>query len=213
MNGMEHRLEFLDHGPKDSLHRIVLAHGAGAPMDSPFLDSMSKHLVNKGFRVVRFEFPYMRLRRSGGSKRPPDALPVLMNHWRQVMEHLGNPETWIVGGKSMGGRIASLVADQLSVKGLVCLGYPLHPPGRPDKLRADHLVQLNTPMLIVQGERDPFGTASEFRALSLSPNIMWRWLPDGDHSLKPGKRSGFDYDEHLAKAATEIYSFAVGLTS
>ena len=112
----------------------MLAHGAGAPMDSPFLDTIARGLAERGLRVVRFEFPYMRARRTSGARKPPDREPVLRASWREAIEAAGGggPGRLVIGGKSLGGRIASLVADETGVRGLVCLGYPFHPPGRPE---------------------------------------------------------------------------------
>src|ERR1700683_2872759 len=96
----------------------------------------------------------------------------------------------VIGGKSMGGRIASLVADDAGVDGLVCLGFPFHPVGKPDKLRVEHLGKIKTPTLIVQGERDPFGSREEVAGYKLSAAVRIEWLVDGDHSFKPRKSSG-----------------------
>jgi predicted alpha/beta-hydrolase family hydrolase len=111
---------------------IALAHGAGAPIDSPFLDYFAKGLGEHGFRVVRFNYPYMAAKLATGKAKPPDREPVLRETWLTVIEKLG-PKGLVIGGKSMGGRIASLVADEAGVAGLVCLGYPFHPVGKPDK--------------------------------------------------------------------------------
>jgi len=144
---------------------------------------------NQGFRVVRFEFPYMTKRRETGGRRPPDREPVLRETWLKVIEATV-VETLIIGGKSMGGRIASLIADELAVAGLVCLGYPFHPSGKPDRLRVEHLKLIETPTLIVQGERDALGNKDEVSGYKLSENIQIHWLADGDHSFKPRKVSG-----------------------
>src|SRR5512145_28895 len=140
---------------------LVLAHGAGAPMDHPSLTAVAEALVAKGFRVVRFEFPYMRRRRTHGIRKGPDTSAVLQETWLAVIQELGGAQDLFIGGKSMGGRIASMIADQTGVRGLVCLGYPFHPPGKPTQLRTAHLAELRTPALIVQGERDAFGSRQE----------------------------------------------------
>ncbi len=189
---------------------IALAHGAGAPMDSPFINDLAALLVREGLRVARFEFPYMAARR-GGTRRPPDREPVLRQTWHAVVAHLlaeGTSESRMaIGGKSMGGRIASMVADELGVGALVCLGYPFHPPRQPTRLRTAHLAGLRTRALIVQGERDPFGTAAEVAAYPLSPAIEFLWLADGDHSLVPRRSSGHTGAAHLATAARAIARF------
>src|SRR5689334_2747204 len=146
--------DFLIDGPQTARRTIVLAHGAGAAMDTPFMSFFAKNLAERDFQVVRFEFPYMAKKRSTGKGGPPDRETVLWDAWLSVIDKLG-ADGLVIGGKSMGGRIASLVADAAHVAGLVCLGYPFHPTGKPAKLRVAHLPTLATPTLIVQGERDP----------------------------------------------------------
>jgi predicted alpha/beta-hydrolase family hydrolase len=160
-----------------------------------------------GIRVVRFEFPYMAARRSGG-KGAPDREPVLLDSWRQVVAELGGGPSVVIGGKSMGGRMASLIADELHVRGLICLGYPFHPPGQPEKLRTKHLATLKTRTLILQGERDPFGMPPEVSRYELSPSIRVEWIPDGDHSFKPRVSSGATEKGNLSHAITRICEFA-----
>jgi predicted alpha/beta-hydrolase family hydrolase len=192
-------------GSKDAQWTIALAHGAGAPMDSPFMYAMAQELAKRGYRVARFEFPYMAARRTGGRRGAPDREPVLRETWLKVVETLG-PEHLIIGGKSMGGRIASLVADEAAVAGLVCLGYPFHPVGRPTQLRVQHLENLKTPTLILQGERDSFGGREEVATYKLSRAIRIHWLTDGDHSFKPRKSSGVTETQNLETAIAEIDS-------
>ena len=131
-------MNFLFDGPTTASATVVLAHGAGAGMDSPFMAFFAEGLAANGLRVVRFEFPYMAQRRTTGKQRPPDREPVLRDTLLAVIEQFG-AKNLVIGGKSMGARIASLVADEAGVAGLVCLGYPFHPTGRPDKLRVDPL--------------------------------------------------------------------------
>lgn len=194
-------------GPTSARMTVALAHGAGAAMDSPFMDVMADGIAAAGLRAARFEFPYMAARREDGKRRPPNTPAILLDTWRAVIAELG-PERLIIGGKSMGGRIASMVADETGVAGLVCLGYPFHPPGKPEKLRTEHLKTLKTPTLILQGERDTFGTKDEVPGYGLSKKIRVHWLPDGDHSLKPRKASGRTEAENLAEAVAEIVAFA-----
>ncbi len=200
--------EFLSDGLQGAAATVVLAHGAGAPMDSPFLAEMAAGLAARDLRVVRFEFPYMAARRAGGGKRPPDPERRLLATWRAVVAALGAPERLVIGGKSMGGRMASLVADELGVAGLACLGYPFHPPGKPDKLRTAHLAALRTPTVIVQGERDPFGRRAEVEGYALAPAIRLVWAPDGDHDLKPRKASGRSHAENIALAVDVVANLA-----
>jgi len=189
---------------------IILAHGAGAPMDSDFMNNVSRRFAQR-YTVWRFEFPYMAARRDTGKRRPPDREPVLLQAWREVVQtanHEGwRPERIAIGGKSMGGRMASLVADELAVGYLICLGYPFHPPGKPDKRRTEHLAALQTPTLICQGERDPFGTREEVSRYALSEHIHFAWAADGNHDLKPRRASGRAHEDNLAEASAAVLAF------
>ncbi len=195
--------DLLVDGPTNAPRTVALAHGAGAGMDSPFMEFFAKGLAGRGVRVVRFEFPYMASKRATGKQKPPDREPVLRETWRQVIERLGR-EGLVIGGKSMGGRIASLIADEADIAGLVCLGYPFHPAGKPGRLRVEHLKSIRTPTLIVQGERDPFGGREEVAGYELSPAIRVAWMPDGDHSLKPRKASGRTERENWEAGVREV---------
>ncbi len=186
---------------------LVLAHGAGAPMDHPFMNTIAEGVAGDEVRVVRFEFPYMAARRTSGVKRAPDRESVLLQTWREVIAELGAPARIVIGGKSMGGRIASMVADEVGVAGLICLGYPFHPPGAPARLRTAHLERLKTPALILQGTRDSFGLPEEVAAYRLSAKIRIAWIEDGDHSFKPRARSGRTFEQNIAEAITQIKSF------
>jgi predicted alpha/beta-hydrolase family hydrolase len=186
---------------------LVLAHGAGAPMDSPFMVRMAEGVADQGIRVVRFEFPYMHRRREGGGRPGPNPARVLQDSWRAAARQLGDPAELVIGGKSLGGRMASMVADELGVKGLVCLGYPFHPPGKPERLRTAHLLELRTPALVVQGTRDGFGTPDEIRSYGLPATIRLLYLEDGDHSFKPRVRSGRTEEQNLAEAIDGVAGF------
>lgn len=171
-------------------------------MKTAFMSTIARGLAEHGFRVVRFEFPYMAARR-----RRPDSQNVLLDTWREVVGMLGNPARLVIGGKSLGGRMASMVAGQLRVAGLLCYGYPFHPPGQPDRLRTEHLKTLATPALIVQGTRDPFGNREEVESYELSARIRLAWIPDGDHSFKPRASSGVNEGENLRLAMDHGVSF------
>jgi predicted alpha/beta-hydrolase family hydrolase len=203
---------FLWSGPEDAPTTVVLAHGAGAPMDSPWMETVAKGLAERGLRVARFEFPYMQKRREGGARGAPDREPVLRASWRAAIEALGGGPRLVIGGKSLGGRMASLVADEVGARGLVCLGYPFHPPGRPERLRTAHLAALRTPALVVQGTRDPFGTPDEIPGYGLSPAIRLVWIEDGDHDLRPRKSSGRTQPQNLAAAVDAVADFVASLT-
>jgi predicted alpha/beta-hydrolase family hydrolase len=202
-------------GPKSALLTVALAHGAGAPMDSPFMDAFAEGLAARGLRCARFEFPYMAQRRDDGKKRPPNPARVLLETWRGVIDEIGAGNL-VIGGKSMGGRMASMAAAELEaegnpVRGVVCLGYPFHPPGKPEKLRTAHLESLKTPTLICQGERDPFGTTDEVAAYPLSKAIRLQWLEDGDHGFKPRKASGRTEAQNWDTALDAIQAFCANL--
>ncbi|WP_262693280.1 alpha/beta family hydrolase [Kordiimonas aquimaris] len=201
-------MNFLRQGKPD-IATLLLAHGAGAPMDSPFMNDIVERLSSVGFEVVRFEFPYMTERRVSGKKRPPDRAPILLEAFENTISALNTPKKLIIGGKSMGGRMASMIAanGNAHIDGVLCLGYPFHPPGRPEKLRTDHLPSITLPTLIVQGERDPFGGNALVKTLSLPKNISVSIAPDGNHDLAPRKRSGRSHTENLQLATETIVSF------
>jgi predicted alpha/beta-hydrolase family hydrolase len=193
-------------GPANARCTVALAHGAGAGMRTPFMEFFARSLAEHSFRVARFEFPYMASQRKTGKRGPPDREPVLRETWLAVAEKLGR-NGLVIGGKSMGGRIASMIADEAGVAGLICLGYPFHPVGKPERLRIEHLRAIKTPTLIVQGERDPFGSRAEVAAFSLSAVIRIKWLPDGDHSFKPRKSSGRSEQQNREDALKEVAVF------
>jgi predicted alpha/beta-hydrolase family hydrolase len=197
-------------GPSDTRLTVALAHGAGAAMDTPFMTFFARKLAEAGYRVARFEFPYMAARRTGAKGGPPDREPVLRATWLKVAEMLGSKRL-VIGGKSMGGRIASMVADEAGVAGLVCLGYPFHPVGKPAQTRTEHLRTLKTPTLILQGERDAFGNREDVAGYKLSPAIRIAWLIDGDHSFKPRKSSGRTDKENWTEALNTMASFIASL--
>lgn len=188
---------------------LILAHGAGAPMDSAFLQQMAQSLAARGVAVLRFEFAYMAARRLDGKKRPPNPQAKLLEQWREVYaevrQRVAGPLA--IGGKSMGGRMASLLADELGADALVCLGYPFYAAGKPDKPRVAHLAELRTPTLIIQGERDPMGDRQTVAGYRLSEAIRLHWLSAADHDLKPLKRSGFSHEQHMAAAAEAVAGF------
>jgi predicted alpha/beta-hydrolase family hydrolase len=205
--------DFLFDGTDQAPITILLAHGAGAPMDSAAMTATAQALAAAGFRVARFEFAYMAARRSGQRKPPPRAESV-QPEYRAAIDALKAKGPLIIGGKSMGGRVASMIADEMQAAGLLCLGYPFHPPekpaqGREAALRTAHLADLKTPTLIVQGTRDPFGTPDEVAGYKLSKAIELLWLEDGDHDLKPRKSvSGFTAAAHLKTMADRVATWS-----
>ncbi len=202
-------------GKSNTGRMLLLAHGAGQGMASPFLDTIAGGAAEQGFRVIRFNFPYMVKSLKSAKKSPPDREPVLLDTWRSVIQWFVTegvaPNRLVIGGKSMGGRMASLIADEQGVGGLVCLGYPFHPPGRPEKTRTAHLEAIRAPTLICQGERDTFGRPEEVAGYRLSDRIRIQWIPDGDHSFKPRKASGLDQATNLRSAIEATVKFIEGL--
>jgi predicted alpha/beta-hydrolase family hydrolase len=210
--------DFLIDGPANAALTILLAHGAGAPMDSTSMNAATAALVVEGFRVARLEFGYMAARRTSGTRKPPPKAEKLIPEYRAAVARLGATGPLIIGGKSMGGRVASMVADDLlsrgAITGLLCLGYPFHPPGKPENLRTQHLTELKTPTLICQGTRDEFGTREEVAGYALSGNIRILWLEDGDHDLKPRKTlSGFSTADHLKTMAKTVKAWSAEITA
>jgi uncharacterized protein len=194
-------------GPKTAAKTFLFAHGAGGAMDSPFMQRLAEGVAASGVRVVRFEFPYMQRRRETGKGGAPDPPRVLMQSFRDAIEDARGKRGLIIGGKSMGGRIASMVADDAAVRGVVCLGYPFHPPGKLEKTRTSHLENLRTPTLILQGTRDSFGSPEEVRGYKLSSAIRIEWLEDGDHSFKPRARSSRTEADNVDAAIALVAEF------
>jgi predicted alpha/beta-hydrolase family hydrolase len=197
-------------GPPNADWSVVLAHGAGAGLDSDFMQAIATGLADQGLQVIRFEFPYMVRQRREHKRRPPDGLSKLRATWLAVISACRGSRL-VIGGKSLGGRIASLVADESDVHGLLCLGYPFHPAGRPERQRIDHLRDIRTPTLIVQGDRDALGNRGEIESYPLSTAIRLAWLEDGDHSFKPRKASGYTQVAHWQRACTVAAEFVASL--
>lgn len=203
--------EFLFDGPEDAVVTVLLAHGAGAGMEHPWMAGAATALAHHGLRVARFEYPYMRSRRDG-KKRGPDRMPVLLEAHRAAARECG-AKRLALAGKSMGGRIGTMLADELAdelgVIAVTAFGYPFHPPGKPENLRTAHLEDLRTPTLILQGERDSFGKPDEVAGYELSEHVQVEWLPDGDHSLAPRKRSGHTVEANLSRAFSAAAEFVL----
>ena len=197
-------MDLLWAGPESPAATLVLAHSAGAPMDSSWMNQVCSLLGDRGIRTVRFEFAFMAARRTG-TRRPPLKAELAIGEYRDAVAEIvaiaGSPV--VIGGKSYGGRVASMVADELhdagAVGGLVCLGYPFHPPEKPDAVRTAHLLTLRTPALICQGTNDPFGGPDEVAGYGLASSIEVRWF-DGDHDVQPRTR--------LAAVADAVAEFA-----
>lgn len=207
--------EFIIEGPAKAAVTVLLAHGAGAPMDSAAMNAAAKALVAEGLRVARFEFGYMAARRVG-QRRPPPKAESVMPEYVAAIDALKAKGKLVIGGKSMGGRVASMIADDMHgagrIAGLVCLGYPFHPMGKPTQLRTAHLQKMTCPALICQGTRDIMGSRDEVNGYQLSKAIEILWLEDGDHDLKPRKAvSGFTAAQHMATMAAGVKAWANNL--
>lgn len=208
-------MNFLRDEAPNPVARLLLVHGAGAPMDHPWMNAMTSLLVANGISVARFEFEFMETRRHGGKSRPAPRGDKLVPEYAaaiaSLQQELNDQLPLYIGGKSLGGRVASLVAADHcangAIGGLVCFGYPFHPAGKPEKLRTQHLAQFDCPALIIQGSRDPLGTRDEVESYALDPRIQLLWLEDGDHDLKPRKKSGETLDGHMQAAARAVLKF------
>ncbi|TVR96392.1 MAG: alpha/beta hydrolase [Rhodospirillales bacterium] len=178
-------------------------------MDSPFMTRLAEGIAGHGVRVVRFEFPYMAAMGRDGRRRPPDRAPVLVKAWKGVVADVAaaGPGAVAIGGKSLGGRIASMVADDLGVLACLCFGYPFHPPGRPENTRTAHLATLATPTLILQGTRDTFGTPEEVAGYPLSPGVRVHWLEAGDHGFATPARHPRTTEDNMAEAIAAVMNF------
>ncbi|MBU2911364.1 alpha/beta fold hydrolase [Vibrio splendidus] len=191
---------------EDNPITFVFAHGAGAGMDHEFMQSVAKGLAFKGIRVIRFNFPYMIKRAEDGKRRPPDRAPKLLEAYQDIIKQC-DADKLVIGGKSMGGRMASHLSEVDKVAAMACLGFPFHPPGKPEKYKGEHLAELQKPCLILQGERDTFGKREEFTDFALSDSIRVEFIPDGDHSFKPRKSSGYTEQQNIALTVEKLSAF------
>ncbi|MEZ9144411.1 alpha/beta fold hydrolase [Vibrio sp. 10N.286.52.C3] len=191
---------------EDNPITFIFAHGAGAGMEHEFMQSVAKGLAFKGIRVIRFNFPYMIKRAEDGKRRPPDRAPKLLEAYQEIIEQVDAGKL-VIGGKSMGGRMASHLSELDKVAAMACLGFPFHPPGKPEKYKGEHLAELAKPCLILQGERDTFGKREEFADFDLSDSIRVEFIPDGDHSFKPRKSSGYTEQQNIALTVEKLSAF------
>ena len=195
--------------PDSPIARFVFAHGAGVGLDHVFMEQITNLLVNADIEVVRFNFPYMIKRMQDGKRRPPDRMPALVEAYQKIVDELDYALPTFIGGKSMGGRVATIVAAdaQLPIKGVIALGYPFHPQKKPDKLRLSPIAQISHPLLIVQGERDALGNKQEVLSYTCTKQCQLLFLEDGDHDFKPRVKSGYKHQQHLATCAQKMVKF------
>lgn len=198
---------------KATLGRLLLAHGAGAGHQSPFMRQYVTSLASRGVQVLCIDFPYMQQMLETGTRRPPPPIAQTLeqfSEWYALLSGLFTEPLW-VGGKSMGGRVATLLASQptyeQALPGVIVAGYPFHPTKAPDKLRLDHWPGIECPLLVLQGERDPFGTRDEVESYQLPSNVQLGWLKDGDHDFKPRRISGFTQTVLIDEATQFAASF------
>jgi predicted alpha/beta-hydrolase family hydrolase len=184
-------------------------------MDSAFMNRLAVALAANGLAVARFEFAYMAGRRTGGSKRPPPKADKLIGEFQTALQALMTDcdGPILVGGKSMGGRVAAMLAGGASlpgrVKGVCCFGYPFHPTGKADAdWRLEPLQEAKRPVLICQGDRDPFGSRVELDEISLPDQVSLIYLEDGNHDFGPRGKSPATLDGNIADAAKAVASFA-----
>ncbi|ABM00633.1 alpha/beta fold hydrolase [Shewanella amazonensis] len=200
----------LDGVPGDVM--VLFAHGAGADMDSDFMAAMASRLASQGVAVVRFNFPYMEQRKLDGKRRPPNRAPALLECFREaiaIVDANYRPKQLFLMGKSMGGRMAAILGaefDVAQIAGILCLGYPFLPP-KGKEVRLEPLANCQLPLLIVQGERDSFGTRAQVAAWNVPSAVKFCWIADGDHSLTPRKSSGLTEADNLIAAASACLEF------
>lgn len=196
---------------------LLLAHGAGAPMDSSFMTRIAEALAAEGLAVARFEFGYMAKRRATGKKLPPPKAEKLIPEFRAaIVAALAHPDRvgpLVIGGKSMGGRVAAMTAGEALdpvVVGVGCLGYPFHGPGRPEEIRLAPLQNGLLPVLVLQGERDEFGSRAEVEALPVGERVAFEWIEDGSHDFGPRGASPATLKSNIAHAARALAGFVLG---
>ena len=206
--------DFSYQGPKRGVDRaVLLAHGAGADMNAAALTVVADTLAAAKVPSLRFNFPY-----KAAGRRAPDRPAVLDAAVRAAAAELARitklpPERLVLGGRSMGGRICSMVAAETGALGLVLLGYPLHPPGNATKLRVEHFARLHMPALFVSGTRDSFGTPAELKRQTkkVKGPVSFHWIETGDHGFKPLKSSGATIEGVLAEAGVAVVDFVTRL--
>ncbi|MCH8537555.1 MAG: alpha/beta hydrolase [Alkalimonas sp.] len=191
--------------PAQPVARLLLAHGAGAGACSDFMQWLAEALVQVGVEVWRFNFPYMQQQLAEQKKRPPNRMPVLQQYFQQQIASCPADLPLFIGGKSMGGRVASMLTAEQKVQGALAYGYPFHAPGK-KVYRTTHFAELAQPLLILQGSRDSFGSHAELSESSW-PGVTMHWLEDGDHSFKPRKRSGLEQCQLIEQAAQYSRAF------
>lgn len=179
--------------------RLLLAHGAGAGAQSEFMQQLAQQLAAHNIQVWRFNFAYMQRFIDTGKRSLPQKLPLLIEQFSQHADSCPTDLPLFIGGKSMGGRVASMLSQHQRVTAVFAFGYPFHAPKK-QSWRTEHFAQLACPLFIAQGERDAFGTKTELAAMQW-PKVTMQWLADGDHDLKPRVKSGLTQHQLISEAA------------
>ena len=202
-------IEWFKSQSQPAIAQFIFAHGAGAGSDSDFMQHVAALISEQGVDVGLFDFEYMQIAKQTSKRRPPERAPKLLAYYEQVLTHAQPKLPLFIGGKSMGGRMASMLActTKQPIKGIIAFGYPFHPPGKPDKLRTEHFADIPCPFLVLQGERDTFGTREELKTLSIPKQHIYVGLADGNQSLKTRKKSGITELENRQIAASSTAQF------
>lgn len=202
----------LDKAIPESVAMVIFAHGAGADKDSGFIRKVIALLNQGGVDVLSFNFPYMQQRKLDGKRRPPNRMPILQQCFASLIAAYTGELPLLIGGKSMGSRVAMTLIETDLVVGGFCFGYPFHPQKKPENLRLEPLQQSRKPVLILQGQRDALGNEEEITAYGLGNNINVVFYADGDHDLKPRVKSGFAHQQHIEKSCQDLLAFVRKLT-
>ena len=190
----------------DYFAQLIFAHGAGQGMESDFMQRCKLLFEERGVQCKLFDFDYMANMKQSGKRRPPERLPALIAQFQAQMPTQSQLPTFI-GGKSMGSRVATHILQDSDAHGAICFGYPFHPPGKPEKTRTEHLGQINKPVLVMQGERDPFGKPDEIAAYALPANFSVAYVPSGEHSFKATRSSGISWQDNMQFAVSQACQF------
>lgn len=194
-----HLTEFIKDKPAQPKARLLLAHGAGAGAGSDFMCQLATQLQQHNIEVWRFNFNYMQRFIDTGKRSLPDKLPLLQQQFSQLIEQCPDDLPLFIGGKSMGGRVASMLDPHSKIRAIFAFGYPFHAPKK-QQWRIEHFTALGCKLFIAQGERDAFGSRDEVAAQQW-PQISLTWLTDGDHDLKPRVKTGLTQSQLIAQAA------------
>jgi predicted alpha/beta-hydrolase family hydrolase len=207
--------EYIKYEPSTApIATVVLFHGAGAGNQHDFMQRFAKGLCENNVLVFSVNFPYMQIQYETNKKRPPNTNKVLQQFASDFVRSVADGKPIFLAGKSMGGRVSTQIESVLSdeINGVVVLGYPFIPPGKPEKLadRTAHFSNFTNNVLILQGERDTFGNRALLDKLSLPSEIDVQWIENGDHSFQPLKRSGITFDQNMHSAILKTMEFING---